>query len=115
MRDSRQLVMDAPVEYVVTAWRNRQELLQLRHDLYSSETKRRERAVNKVSSCHASEITNAWTAYAEKVFAWRLRKPDGLPLLLDSTADIVDVLLQEDKADLNHNALRLLYATAISR
>lgn len=88
--------MASNVEFVVTAWRNRQELLQLRHDLYSSETDRRQRAVNKV-------------------FAWRLRKPDGLPLLLDSTADIVDVLLQDEKVELKHNALRLLYATAISR
>ncbi|XP_014556291.1 hypothetical protein COCVIDRAFT_100247 [Bipolaris victoriae FI3] len=82
--------------FVVTAWRNGQELLQLRHDFYSSETLRREKAVNKV-------------------FAWRLRKPDALPLLLESTADIVDVILQNGRGGLQHNALRLLYATALSR
>ncbi|KAJ4362295.1 rRNA-processing protein las1 [Neocucurbitaria cava] len=50
-----------------------------------------------------------------KVLAWRMRKPDGLPLLLDSTADIVDVVLQDERGGLKHNAMRLLYATAISR
>jgi ribosomal biogenesis protein LAS1 len=50
-----------------------------------------------------------------QVFAWRLRRQDGLPLLLDSTADIVDVVLQDEKYELNHNTLRLLYATALSR
>lgn len=49
------------------------------------------------------------------MFAWRLRKPDGLPLLLESTADVVDVVLQEESGGLRHNALRLLYAAAISR
>ncbi|KAG9191128.1 hypothetical protein G6011_09216 [Alternaria panax] len=88
--------MGSHTRFVVTAWRDSQELLQLRQDLYSSETSRREKAVNKV-------------------FAWRLRKPDGLPLLLDSTADIVDVVLQDARGGLQHNALRLLYATAISR
>ncbi|KAF1936433.1 Las1-domain-containing protein [Clathrospora elynae] len=88
--------MELHTQFVVTAWRNSQELLQLRQDLYSSDTSRREKAVSKV-------------------FAWRLRKPDGLPLLLDSTADIVDVLLQDQRDGLKHNALRLLYATAISR
>ncbi|KAF1846916.1 Las1-domain-containing protein [Cucurbitaria berberidis CBS 394.84] len=88
--------MESHTHFVVTAWRNRLELLQLRQDLYSPETSKRESAANKV-------------------FAWRLRKPDGLPLLLESTADIVDVLLQDERAELKHNALRLLYATAISR
>ncbi|KAH6876026.1 Las1-like-domain-containing protein [Alternaria rosae] len=88
--------MESHTRFVVTAWRDSRELLQLRQDLYSPETSRREKAVNKV-------------------FAWRLRKPDGLPLLLDSTADIVDVVLQDARSELPHNALRLLYATAISR
>ncbi|KAL1797806.1 hypothetical protein ACET3X_004412 [Alternaria dauci] len=88
--------MESHTAFVVTAWRDRQELLQLRQDLYSPEASSREKAVNKV-------------------FAWRLRKPDGLPLLLDSTADIVDVVLQDTRGGLQHNALRLLYATAISR
>ncbi|KAI8932179.1 hypothetical protein NX059_011061 [Plenodomus lindquistii] len=88
--------MESQTRFIVTAWRDSQELLQLRQDLYSSETVRREHAVSKV-------------------FAWRLRKPDGLPLLLDSTADFVDVVLQDERAELKHNALRLLYATAISR
>ncbi|KNG47839.1 Las1-domain-containing protein [Stemphylium lycopersici] len=88
--------MDSHTRFVVTAWRNSQELLQLRQDLYSSDTTSREKAVNKV-------------------FAWRLRKPDGLPLLLESTADILDVILQDGRGGLQHNALRLLYATALSR
>lgn len=88
--------MKSQTRFVVTAWRDSQELLQLRHDLYSPEARRRQSAVSKV-------------------FAWRLRKPDGLPLLVDSTADIVDVILQDERAELQHNALRLLYATAISR
>ncbi|KAF2848123.1 Las1-domain-containing protein [Plenodomus tracheiphilus IPT5] len=88
--------MGSHARFVVTAWRDSRELLQLRHDLYSPETSRRENAVSKV-------------------FAWRLRKPDGLPLLLDSTADISDVILQDERDELKHNALRLLYATAISR
>jgi hypothetical protein len=82
--------------YVVTAWRNNRELLQLREDLYSLSISRREKAVNKV-------------------FAWRLRKPDGLPLMLDSTADIVDVVVQDERGGLAHNRLRLLYSTALSR
>ncbi|KAI2484001.1 cell morphogenesis protein las1 [Pyrenophora tritici-repentis] len=89
--------MDTEPGFVVTAWRNLQELLQLRQDLYNTSDKFcRQKAVNKV-------------------FAWRLRKPEGLPLLLDSTADIVDVVLQDERSGLGHNALRLLYATAISR
>ncbi|RYN42802.1 hypothetical protein AA0112_g1251 [Alternaria arborescens] len=88
--------MEPHTRFAVTAWRDSEELLQLRQDLYSPETSRKEKAVNKV-------------------FAWRLRKPDGLPLLLDSTADIVDVVLQDARGGLEHNALRLLYATAISR
>ncbi|OAL46715.1 Las1-domain-containing protein [Pyrenochaeta sp. DS3sAY3a] len=83
-------------QFVVTPWRNPQDLLQVRQDLYSRDALRRERAVNKV-------------------LAWRLRKPNGLPLLLDATVDIVDVVLQDERGGLKHNALRLLYATAISR
>jgi hypothetical protein len=49
-----------------------------------------------------------------KVLAWRVRKPD-LPLLLDSTADIVDAVLQDESGGLEHNALRLVYAAAIQR
>lgn len=41
--------MESQNEFVVTAWRNRQELLQLCQDLYSPETQRREKAVSKVS------------------------------------------------------------------
>lgn len=36
-------------------------------------------------------------------------------MLLESTADIVDVILQDGRGGLQHNALRLLYATALSR
>ncbi|KAH3974252.1 hypothetical protein HBI56_089260 [Parastagonospora nodorum] len=84
------------MQFVVTPWRDSKELLQVRHDLYGTDSIKKERAVNKV-------------------FAWRSRKPDGLPLLLDSTADIVDVLLQDQRSELKHNPSRLLYATAVSR
>ncbi|KAF2126538.1 Las1-domain-containing protein [Dothidotthia symphoricarpi CBS 119687] len=88
--------MDLDSDFVVTPWRSSEELLQVRCDFYSrGESDRREKAINKV-------------------LAWRSRKPD-LPLLLDSTADIVDVVLQDERGLLAHNALRLLYATAISR
>ncbi|KAF1829114.1 Las1-domain-containing protein [Decorospora gaudefroyi] len=89
--------MDSPTQFTVTPWRNSQELLQLRQDLYSASASDRSKAVNKL-------------------FAWRLRKPqDGLPLLLDSTADIVHVVLSDERGGLGHNSLRLLYATAVSR
>jgi hypothetical protein len=38
-----------------------------------------------------------------------------LPLLLESTADLVDAVLQDEKGDVPLNALRMVYATAISR
>ncbi|KAL5119926.1 rRNA-processing protein las1 [Pleosporales sp. CAS-2024a] len=82
--------------FVVTPWRNRKDLLQVRRHLYGADSVRQEAAVNQV-------------------FAWRSRKPDGLPLLLDSTADIVDVVLQDQRDALKHNSLRLLYATALAR
>ncbi|KAF1355830.1 Las1-domain-containing protein [Lizonia empirigonia] len=90
--------MDSYTHFLVTPWRNSQELIELRRDLYrlnEDNVDRREGAVNKV-------------------LAWRARK-ESLPLLLDSTADIVDVILQDEKGGLKHNACRLLYATAISR
>lgn len=48
------------------------------------------------------------------MLAWRTRKYK-IPLLLESTADIVDAVLQDERGMLPHNALRLVYATAISR
>ncbi|KAF9700602.1 hypothetical protein EKO04_001880 [Ascochyta lentis] len=90
--------MEAYTHFVVTPWRNSQELIQLRRDLYrlnDDNVDRREGAVNKV-------------------LAWRARK-ESVPLLLDSTADIVDVMVQGENGGLKHNACRLLYATAISR
>ncbi|PSN66077.1 Las1-domain-containing protein [Corynespora cassiicola Philippines] len=86
------------IRFVVTPWRAPAELLQLRRDLYchgEDSIKRRQNAVNKVS-------------------AWRSRKQE-IPLLLDSTADLVDVVLQDDQDKVPHGSLRLLYATAISR
>jgi hypothetical protein len=41
--------MESHTRFVVTAWRNSQELLQLRQDLYGSETHKKEKAVNRVS------------------------------------------------------------------
>jgi ribosomal biogenesis protein LAS1 len=41
--------MEPHTRFAVTAWRDSQELLQLRQDLYSPETSRKEKAVNKVS------------------------------------------------------------------
>ena len=42
--------MCARAEFVVTAWRNSQELLQVRQDLYCAEARRRESAANKVEA-----------------------------------------------------------------
>jgi len=45
--------MDPPrTRFVVTPWRDSKELLRLRHDLYASDTARKESAVNKVSWLH---------------------------------------------------------------
>jgi hypothetical protein len=42
--------MDPPnTQFVVTPWRNSEELLQLRRDLYGFDALKKERAVNKVS------------------------------------------------------------------
>ena len=38
-----------------------------------------------------------------------------LPLLLESTADLVDAVLQDERGELQLNALRMVYATAVSR
>ncbi|KAF2659679.1 Las1-domain-containing protein [Lophiostoma macrostomum CBS 122681] len=85
--------------FVVTPWRDPEELLQVRQDLYGSSAansiERRQKAVHKI-------------------LTWRIRQPE-LPLLLDSTADIVDAVLQDERCGLGHNAMRLVYATAISR
>ncbi|KAF2997134.1 rRNA-processing protein las1 [Curvularia kusanoi] len=91
-------MMELHSRFVVTPWRSRQELMQLRRDLYGlndDNVDRRQGAVNKV-------------------LAWRARK-ESLPLLLESTVDVVDVMIQDEKGVLDHNAKRLLYATAISR
>ncbi|KAF2785454.1 Las1-domain-containing protein, partial [Melanomma pulvis-pyrius CBS 109.77] len=87
----------ARAHYVVTPWRDAKELLDLRRCLFPGEgdVDRRAGAVNKV-------------------FAWRARKLQ-IPLLLDSTADLVLVGLVEERGRLEHQALRLLYATAVSR
>ncbi|KAJ8108940.1 hypothetical protein OPT61_g7822 [Boeremia exigua] len=90
--------MDAYTHFVITPWRSSQELIQVRRDLYrlnDDSVDRRQSAVNKV-------------------LAWRARQ-ESLPLLLESTADIVDAALQDETGTLTHNATRLLYATAISR
>ncbi|KAH6642178.1 Las1-like-domain-containing protein [Boeremia exigua] len=90
--------METYTHYIVTPWRNSQELIQLRRDLYrlhDDNVDRRQGAVNKV-------------------LAWRARK-ESVPLLLESTADIVDVILQDEAGTLTHNATTLLYAIAISR
>ncbi|KAF2468846.1 Las1-domain-containing protein [Lindgomyces ingoldianus] len=85
--------------FTVTPWRDSAELLKLRQDLYSGgyapDGERRERAINKI-------------------LAWRARKHE-MPLALDSTVDLVDAMVQEEKGSLPHNSLRLLYAAAISR
>lgn len=49
-----------------------------------------------------------------QVIAWRLRRAE-LPLLLESTADIVEALWRDDQGELPSSTLKLLYATAISR
>ncbi|KAF2004308.1 Las1-domain-containing protein [Amniculicola lignicola CBS 123094] len=83
-------------KFVVTPWRDADELLQVRKDLYSrGSNDRREHGV-------------------DRVLAWRIRKQE-LPLLLESTADIVDAVLQDGKGWLQDNALKLVYAGAIAR
>lgn len=49
-----------------------------------------------------------------QIIAWRARKIE-LPLLLESTADIVEAKLRDGKQGVPSHALRLVYATAISR
>ncbi|KAF1957799.1 Las1-domain-containing protein [Byssothecium circinans] len=87
--------MDVQTRFVVTAWRDREELLRVRREIFGEDLAARERAVNKI-------------------FAWRVRKHE-LPLLLESTADIVDAVIQDELGLLPHHALRLVYATTISR
>ncbi|KAF2646203.1 Las1-domain-containing protein [Massarina eburnea CBS 473.64] len=87
--------MQAATRFVVTAWRDRDELLAVRREIFGEDLVGRERAVNKI-------------------LTWRIRKHD-LPLLLESTADIVDAVVQDERNQLTHHALRLVYATAISR
>lgn len=42
--------MEPPkMQFVVTPWRDSKELLQVRHDLYGTDSIKKERAVNKVS------------------------------------------------------------------
>ncbi|KAK7192248.1 las1 protein [Paraphaeosphaeria sporulosa] len=83
-------------QFVVTPWRDADELLTVRRDLFAADDDvARERAVNKI-------------------IAWRARKLE-LPLLLESTADIVEAKLRDGKQGVPSHALRLVYATAISR
>ncbi|KAF2439060.1 Las1-domain-containing protein, partial [Karstenula rhodostoma CBS 690.94] len=83
-------------QFVVTPWRDATELLTVRRDLFAADDDvARERAVNKI-------------------IAWRARKLE-LPLLLESTADIVEAKLRDGKHGVPSHALRLVYATAISR
>jgi len=62
------MAMDTPSPFVVTAWRDGRELLQLRHDLYSAEPCRRQAAVSKVSwpkqatACLARRVRQMLTA-----------------------------------------------------
>lgn len=49
-----------------------------------------------------------------QVIAWRIRNPD-LPLLLESTAAIVEARLREEQGKLPLSALKLVFATAVSR
>ncbi|PVI01481.1 Las1-domain-containing protein [Periconia macrospinosa] len=81
--------------FVATPWRSRQELLEVRRDLFGEDVQAKRRAV-------------------EKVFAWRNRKLE-LPLLLESTADIVDATVQDDMGVLDVSAVRLVYGIAVSR
>ncbi|KAL1604843.1 rRNA-processing protein las1 [Paraconiothyrium brasiliense] len=82
-------------QFVVTPWRDANELLAVRLHLYSDSLDEREKAVNKVH-------------------AWRARKFE-LPLLLESTADIAEATLRDEDQTLASHTLRLTYATAIAR
>lgn len=57
----RELVMESHSGFVVTPWRTRQELLQLRRDLYrlnDDNVDRRQGAVNKVSQGEVREVSD---------------------------------------------------------
>ncbi|KAJ4290370.1 rRNA-processing protein las1 [Kalmusia sp. IMI 367209] len=108
------------LQFVVTPWRDANELLGLRRDLFASGQdafERRERAVNKVRQLvilqqqQQQQQHVAWGAWKKANVTRTLE----LPLLLESTADIVDAKLRDERGGLPHSALRLVYATAISR
>lgn len=84
--------------FVATPWRDANELLDLRRDLYDARP--------QVAGPRQQAVT--------KVLAWRLRRAE-LPLLLESTADMVEATLRDDQGELSSSTLKLLYATAISR
>ncbi|KAF2273158.1 Las1-domain-containing protein [Westerdykella ornata] len=93
--------MERP-NFVATPWRNGCELLELRTWFFGA----REQGSGQGKVDRRREGV-------DRVLAWRARKPE-LPLLLDSTADLVDAVLQ-DEAGLEASALRLVYAAAVAR
>lgn len=101
-------------QFVVTPWRDANELLTVRNNLFAVDSEAQENAVNKVRlRCPCINRNFALRRYLQ-VLAWRARKLE-LPLLLESTADIVEAKLHDEAQDLPTHALRLVYATAISR
>ncbi|KAF2011295.1 Las1-domain-containing protein [Aaosphaeria arxii CBS 175.79] len=82
-------------KFVVTAWRDAEELFGLRRDLYGDDLAARGRGVRMVQ-------------------AWKLRKTE-LPLLLESTADLVDAEIQDQRGVLEASSLKLIFGGAIAR
>ncbi|KAF2190262.1 Las1-domain-containing protein [Zopfia rhizophila CBS 207.26] len=87
--------------FTVTLWRDEGDLAEVRRKMYRlgefEEDDRREDAVNQI-------------------LAWRTRKrKHEMPLALDSTVDLVDSIIQEEKHMIPHSSLRLLYAGALTR
>jgi ribosomal biogenesis protein LAS1 len=65
--------------------------------------------------CHARRIPKSDPLrHGPQIIAWRARKLE-LPLLLESTADIVEAKLRDGQQGVPSHALRLVYATAVSR
>ncbi|KAF2745010.1 Las1-domain-containing protein [Sporormia fimetaria CBS 119925] len=83
--------------FVVTPWRNGDELLELRTWFYDRDGEGGDRRRSAV----------------DKVLAWRARKPD-IPLLLDSTADLVHAVLMDEEG-MEMESLRMVYAAALAR
>lgn len=102
-------------QFIVTPWRDADDLLSVRRGLYATDDgAARERAVNKVCLRSVHWGLTSCTLILPQIIAWRARKLE-LPLLLESTADIVEAKLRDGEQSVPPHALRLIYASAIAR